>query len=505
MIRSSLFSRASPLLLIRRNLATHPSQSAVDQICQWVSAQGRKLFPQDLPGIIEAPVNIPWMPLKSRHLFVRPVYRELLTMIEQDRAGKREGILLIGNPGIGKSASLSYFLFHYLTAENSNVRTVVVERAAMSRAWVFTVEGGKVFGREVLAPRVKGAFISLLGSADLYLYDPVGEVAQEPLECSAYTIVASSPNPRSYKQFLKRVGQRRIVPTWEWQEIEFVVNSGVAEGVTRDQVREHFDMYGGIPRVVFNPNSIQFHEEAVVQAILTLPPGIVAGETLEKAIQQSHKFLQLVPSADLRRATFSFLSSKLEARVFDSLDRNSRNVLHTMSPLLFERLVLLSIADGCTCNSFVWSGPKEPQPEQSKMRFRRMARRYVDSLSTATPELNVLFISKNQREQGIEAFALVGDGFKQHLHLYQVTALQRPDEKHAHVQAVRDIAALISSRIGKLVPTKLIYLVGCNFDKLAKGGLPFATANDCHGIEIVVCDAAVMIGLKQIHHLIQSS
>jgi hypothetical protein len=102
----------------------------------------------------------------------------------------------------------------------------------------------------------------------VYLFDPAGHgtgETREPYRCRAFTIVASSPNPSHYKDFLKHGGEKLVMAPWALEELvavaPFVRGTPSAEVVERRFLR-----HGGISRAVLSDKPL-FWESQLKEAI----------------------------------------------------------------------------------------------------------------------------------------------------------------------------------------------------------------------------------------------
>jgi hypothetical protein len=133
-------------------------------------------------------------------LFVRKSYEELAEIIFEllSSGGK---VALTGNPGVGKTYFVNYFLYYILTKEKNP--TVVVYRHLEERWYLFS-QGGTA----VIPGKNRGA-----RELDDYLTDPATWYlvdTDQPLERDAKTLLVSSPYSNRYKDFLKLHGHYEI-------------------------------------------------------------------------------------------------------------------------------------------------------------------------------------------------------------------------------------------------------------------------------------------------------
>ncbi len=210
------------------------------------------------------PDGVKWLTESRSELFIRPctekIYAKILSRLNDT---PERGVVITGNPGIGKSWSLCYFL---MVLANEK-RTVVLESADADRMWVFRADGTTSVIRH---PRSQDFDPPELDDPHtVYLFDTAGESPREPLRVDAYTVVASSPNPANFKQFLKRVGSKLYLPCWSLEDLKCVL--GFFPHITEEVLEERFLRFGGIPRFVLpSPdNYYEHHSDAELEFAIT--------------------------------------------------------------------------------------------------------------------------------------------------------------------------------------------------------------------------------------------
>ena len=168
-----------------------------------VAASAAQDSTDDAVVVVTLPESVGWVTENVRHMFVRPCWVKLYGIIVSKMEGRQgtdgEGIILTGNPGIGKSWFLSYVL--YRVANEMPAHAVVFESVAKEKLWVFGVDGS-VRQHHWEERRDLG---ELNNPSTIYLFDPAGHSTgqtREPYRCRAYTIVASSPNKNNYQDML---------------------------------------------------------------------------------------------------------------------------------------------------------------------------------------------------------------------------------------------------------------------------------------------------------------
>jgi len=166
------------------------------------------------------------------------------------------GILVTGNPGIGKSFFLLYAMWRFAKLR----KTIVFESA----------EAGKVYllkpGQDPIVMEGRCTIFEELDSeTTIFLHDPKPGV--EPLHVNAFTILASSPNPSNYKGFSKRDNSEIFyLPVWTVDEIRSCNAMLTSWNLTDDQLTDGFSKFGGIPRFLLKQEK---YSKALQAAITT--------------------------------------------------------------------------------------------------------------------------------------------------------------------------------------------------------------------------------------------
>jgi len=198
--------------------------------------------------VVKLPKGCSWLheegDMNSMPMLIRSSYSDLFDKMMELKANVKtlRGYVLTGNPGIGKSCFLSYCLWRFA----KEGKTVIFESVEREGAWLFLPNGSVSFHRRKVLP----AEASL--STSYYLFDPYGDEPDEPIGCSAFTIIASSPNKKHYKGFRKRRGCGVVyyMPCWSLDELKLIR----PHHVSPQELFRRYDIAGGIPRYLFASN-----------------------------------------------------------------------------------------------------------------------------------------------------------------------------------------------------------------------------------------------------------
>jgi hypothetical protein len=166
--------------------------------------------------------------------------------------------LVTGNPGIGKSRSMTYLLRKLLREG----KTVVYEARKDSRVFAFIPISPGIPEQKVL-PTYKvfvvqlrtflpGACAVLQDPDNFYLIDPGNPASITNVP--AHTVLAASPNKAHYHEWVKRANTPMLcMPVWKKEELESMnkVLLGGNPMLSNEQLEERYNMIGGIPRYIF--------------------------------------------------------------------------------------------------------------------------------------------------------------------------------------------------------------------------------------------------------------
>lgn len=257
-------------------------------------------------------------------LFVRECYAWFYeeAIRKMDATPKCRGLIYTGNPGIGKSVWLNYALVRFLQDDYA----VVLERAKMSDYFVF--RDGVCSHQE---KRVRISVLEELPEKSVYLFDP-DENDSHPLECNVFTIVASSPQEKHYKALFKRGANVRYFPCWQLEELI----SAKPFRITQEEIKERFDVWGGIPRFIFAAaqeelkvrlsKAITGMDLKLVQKYLLTPE---MSEDDQKTISHMVVQYRIIDSSSFSRCELDFASPAIGRAVIQAVGQANYSALIT--------------------------------------------------------------------------------------------------------------------------------------------------------------------------------
>jgi hypothetical protein len=183
-------------------------------------------------------------------LFVRKCYRplyELCKEIRNQNPHRGGGVILSGNPGIGKSWCLNAFLVWFL----QDGFRVIYQRVSVGDVIVFCQDGTILYeqGYDLHLVHNYGQNVA----DTIYLFDPDGSQRVQPFQVPAFTLIAPSPKLENYKQFSKRVEFTRYIPIWSLEELK-IYREACEIRINCEELEKRYAIFGGIPRSVFTNN-----------------------------------------------------------------------------------------------------------------------------------------------------------------------------------------------------------------------------------------------------------
>ena len=238
--------------------------------------------------LITLPKDVEWPQLGSAPLFVRHFYHGCFTgplqSFTADRKAKYRKFVIIGNPGIGKSAFGCYLLYQAIRAKRT-----VVYHGFKSDDMV------DVFHRDGRVTRTKGLTerdLSVLNDhAVVYISDGI-----TPHRTKAFTVLITSPDRNVWWHFNKSVGCTYMCfPVFSENEILRMWKSCFPK-LHDDEtgVLDRYSKWGGVPRYVLG--QLDEANQILFQSALSQPNYILLAQQLgsEGVEAQAHSGHRLV-------------------------------------------------------------------------------------------------------------------------------------------------------------------------------------------------------------------
>jgi len=345
------FPLGPAIVLAKAVEALKPPTGSTNMFKLWNSLLAGDYKEED--GIIHLPDGVHWLTEPESLLFLRDCHLGLYDIISRLSAPQEleRGVVITGNPGIGKSWLLSYCLYRFAKEK----KIVFFESVRTDERWLFKPDGtvtqieGTRWPPETRDPKT------------YFLFDPYGGLApREPRRVGAFTIVASSPDKRNFKEFAKQTGSQKFyMPCWTWSEIEKVIPYLRCD---RETARKRYEMFGGILRYIVGNDQWKVELDNAIKSttFLELQRSVGGAEMLSSV---SHKILQYQVDDSYRSTNVRFASKYIAEQVTQRLAETERSgLLHFL--YLSRNEPVLAVIRGCffetIAHSILCKGGKFP-------------------------------------------------------------------------------------------------------------------------------------------------
>eukprot|EP00736_Rhodelphis_marinus_P003209 Rmarinus@m.15034 len=197
-------------------------------------------------------------------LFVRKCQRSLWEFVLESglSTNTAKNWLVIGNPGIGKTFSVNYFI--KLLLERGQHVVLHSRKDNLMWAFVHLEDGLHCYVSLSIHPHQVPVLQELTSLTHTwYLLDPVPTTP--PVHVRANTVIAASPFMESVKEFIKRKHTKvAIMPLWDRSEVEAIRNhihvqleeGSKARVLSANEMEARYWAIGGVVRALFSPNEL---------------------------------------------------------------------------------------------------------------------------------------------------------------------------------------------------------------------------------------------------------
>lgn len=235
-------------------------------------------------------INSGWVFDEFDELFVRYFYQPFFDDVLKQFGSPKSKWVILGNPGIGKSAFGLFLLFRAIEAK----RTVVYVRKFASRNLLF--HSGRTY--EFAHGALPDLVVQLLSDkSTVYISDSVS-----PDKVNAFTVLITSPDRNVWYEWCKQAKALRVLfPVWDLDELIALNRAIIKKPLSDDEVRSRFGVCGGIARSIFN---VDLTEEALAEelenslGLMNLSSNLLDRKyfNLESAALKPHRLFALVPA-----------------------------------------------------------------------------------------------------------------------------------------------------------------------------------------------------------------
>lgn len=264
-----------------------------------------------------------WLALESPHLFVRKCYDRLWDYIhdsfldrlksDKDRKLGFERVLIRGNSGIGKTASLNYFLIRAL---QNGIRVLFEDHSNR-----FFFDGTRVES-ECLFETGLIKYRNYRDVLVLHVHQPGSE---PPLIFNgAFVVAPVSPDPKLYHQYSKH----RVLNLWMplTTADELVAMNSVEPKLEASELQRRIATYGPLPCPVFSVGQ---------RAMLDKLTGMIY------SFELGRKFLRMLSRVELHKPGFYWWIVHIDA----TEDLQGVSKIHWASEDIFNRVIARISAD----------------------------------------------------------------------------------------------------------------------------------------------------------------
>ena len=178
-------------------------------------------------------------------------------------AEEKNDLLIIGNPGTGKSMFGLYLFWKYVSTN----KPVIYQRP--NACYVFLGKGQYLCIPKIDDCRTHPLVLECNAERGIpWIFDAIGNHQRVPFGSFAghKAIVVSSPEHMNYKVYFRECApSRRCMPVWSMDEI---MELRSYHSIEASVVEDRYDRFGGIPRIVFaSTTSIEVFESEQKAAI----------------------------------------------------------------------------------------------------------------------------------------------------------------------------------------------------------------------------------------------
>ena len=248
-------------------------------------------------------------------LYVREAYKDLHSLMHD--AFPQDNILVVGNPGTGKSFFALYEMYRLL-----DKATIVYESVPFDLFMVLSADNITYAGDRLSKydPEVE----ELLAEPETYyLFDAGTGSNVFPYLVNAKTIVFSAPNRANYVDYSKHANPKILyMPVWTLDELNQVWTD------SDEELQARYNIWGGIPRVILGSNQSTVRIDKAIER-MSLDLLLKLAQKLYEFDNLSHEILHIHVGRDeegkpnYEREDIFFASDYVKDKVFLRLGRNN--------------------------------------------------------------------------------------------------------------------------------------------------------------------------------------
>jgi hypothetical protein len=247
-------------------------------------------------------------PTQGSRIFIRRCYPPLLDVswkFIHDKATETPHLVILGNPGIGKTF-FGYVILLHLARTGA---TVVYESGGSKKRYLFS--------RDMVVQGSQQDFVGILDkSTTYYIVDAV-----KPTYYPAKTILLTSPRHNVWFEFNKTNCRTRYMPVWSRREI-FKCRELIYPDIPAAVVQSCFRRWGGIARYVLRYAQIDDQQVLLENAIDIVDINLLVdacGQLDANETRVSHRLLHYRVNTRFTNEYFVFASQYVQQEVYKRL------------------------------------------------------------------------------------------------------------------------------------------------------------------------------------------
>ena len=192
----------------------------------------------------------------SKDIFTRPSQRNVWNEVYKYlKTGNKTHSIVSGNPGIGKSRSMAYFLRLLL----KDRKYVVYESKLDEKAFIFVPQEDKSYKVWECLNFIRGSCAILQNPDAYHLIDSDKGITYVSEGGAAHIVVSASPRvTEKLKDFKNHPGTRVFfMPVWKYEELNALKQEISVNGkfLTSERFNFLYDQFGGRIRYIFAPKN----------------------------------------------------------------------------------------------------------------------------------------------------------------------------------------------------------------------------------------------------------
>ena len=236
----------------------------------------------------------PLFGFRQTKVLVRSHYKMLFNIIKTNQS---DTMVLLGNPGIGKSLFGFYLLHCFSKKMPEDVEYIIYVSINAAFNCILQKDNVKYNMEHTGVHLEVRRFMHNNREKSWFVFDAANKdyLHLFPVECKK-NIIISSPDPRNFEQSIKDAEAVCLyMPCWTKEEMKLL--SWKMDAIGQDIFEERFILFGGIPRYVFGKIEFSVVKQEIVklsfEKLLNLK---LVGSSAEVSSDITHKIIERKPN-----------------------------------------------------------------------------------------------------------------------------------------------------------------------------------------------------------------